>query len=301
MIYEIKERLRAVYENETEGQQPYVAGMSLEEWEGQKNQAFQGKIRSFEQITYCKVEEESEYLWGTFIIPVKNNMKEKRRFFYVIEKKGIIFIDNTGMVQSLLNKIAENKVWKKSCIESFLYTFLESLISHDFIYLQEMENRLAKIEDSVLNGGLDNFNHKMMAFRKELSIWHNYYLQLLEMSRKMRENESDFFKEDGLRLFELFSDHVISLQNSTQFLREYAIQIREVYQAQIDIKQNKIMEILTIVTTLFLPLTLITGWYGMNFEYMPELKWKYGYPAMILVSVIVVVVCMWWFKRKKFL
>lgn len=164
-----------------------------------------------------------------------------------------------------------------------------------------MENRLAKIEDSVLNGGLDNFNHKMMAFRKELSIWHNYYLQLLEMSRKMRENESDFFKEDGLRLFELFSDHVISLQNSTQFLREYAIQIREVYQAQIDIKQNKIMEILTIVTTLFLPLTLITGWYGMNFEYMPELKWKYGYPAMILVSVIVVVVCMWWFKRKKFL
>lgn len=110
MIYEIKERLRAVYENETEGQQPYVAVMSLEEWEGQKNQAFQGKIRSFEQITYCKVEEESEYLWGTFIIPVKNNMKEKRRFFYVIEKKGIIFIDNTGMVQSLLNKIAENKV-----------------------------------------------------------------------------------------------------------------------------------------------------------------------------------------------
>lgn len=301
MIYEIKESLKVSDENEIRGEVPYVKVSSLEAWEKQRNPELEGKIRNFEQITYCKLEEESECLWGTFIIPVKNNIKEKRRFFYIIEKKRISFIDDTGMVESLLNKIAENKTWKKSCIESFLYTFLESLISNDFIFLQEMENRLAKIEDSVLNGGLDNFNHKMMAIRKELSIWHNYYSQLFEMSRKMRENESEFFKEDGIRLFELFSDHVTSLQNSTQFLREYAIQIREVYQAQIDIKQNKIMEILTIVTTLFLPLTLITGWYGMNFEYMPELKWKYGYPAMILGSVIVVIVCMEWFKKKKFL
>ena len=62
----------------------------------------------------------------------------------------------------------------------------------------------------------------------------------------------------------------------------------------------RIMQILTIVTTIFLPLTLLVGWYGMNFAGMPELHWKYGYPAIILVSVAVVVLSLWVCKKKKF-
>ena len=83
-------------------------------------------------------------------------------------------------------------------------------------------------------------------------------------------------------------------------LREYGVQIQELFQAEIDIRQNRIMKILTIVTTLFLPLTLVTGWYGMNFTYMPELTWKYGYLAVTIMSVAVVLVCIWIMKKKKF-
>ena len=74
----------------------------------------------------------------------------------------------------------------------------------------------------------------------------------------------------------------------------------ELYQSKQDARQNKIMGILTIVTTFFLPLTLITGWYGMNFAYMPELKWRYGYPVVILVALVIAVVEFIYFKRKKF-
>ena len=83
-------------------------------------------------------------------------------------------------------------------------------------------------------------------------------------------------------------------------LREYGMQIRELFQAEIDIRQNRIMKILTIVTTIFLPLTLVAGWYGMNFVHMPALTWQYGYPAVIVVSVAVVLVCLWVMKKKKF-
>lgn len=85
-----------------------------------------------------------------------------------------------------------------------------------------------------------------------------------------------------------------------QTLREYGLQVRELFQAEIDIRQNRIMKILTIVTTIFLPLSLVAGWYGMNFVGMPALTWKYGYPVAIIVSVLIVLICLWIMKKKKF-
>ena len=74
----------------------------------------------------------------------------------------------------------------------------------------------------------------------------------------------------------------------------------ELFQAELDIRQNHIMKILTIVTTVFLPLSLVAGWYGMNFTGMPELSWDYGYPAVIVGSVVIVLLTLWIMKKKKF-
>ena len=79
------------------------------------------------------------------------------------------------------------------------------------------------------------------------------------------------------------------------------MQLRDLYKAHIDIKQNRIMTVLTVVTTVFMPLTLIVGWYGMNFKYMPELEWRFGYPIVIVISLIIVVGSLLFFKLKKWL
>lgn len=91
---------------------------------------------------------------------------------------------------------------------------------------------------------------------------------------------------------------VEQLQNHVHLLRENVLQIRELYQSIQDARQNKIMAVITIVTTIFLPLTLITGWYGMNFVYMPELQWRYGYFAVIMISLIIVIAEIIYFKKK---
>ena len=93
---------------------------------------------------------------------------------------------------------------------------------------------------------------------------------------------------------------MIRLREESQLLRESCTQVQSLFQAEIDIRQNRIMQILTIVTTIFLPLTLLVGWYGMNFAGMPELTWKYGYPVIVVVSIVIVGISLWVCKRKKF-
>jgi len=91
------------------------------------------------------------------------------------------------------------------------------------------------------------------------------------------------------------------LHDSSTSLSDYTMQLRDQYKAQLDIKQNRIMTILTVVTTIFMPLTLIVGWYGMNFRYMPELEWRWGYPVIIVVSLLIAIGCLLFFKKKKWL
>ena len=79
------------------------------------------------------------------------------------------------------------------------------------------------------------------------------------------------------------------------------MQVRDLYNSQLDVRQNRTVTLLTVVTTIFMPLTLIAGWYGMNFVYMPELKWRLGYPAVIVVSIAIVVFCLILFRKKKWL
>ena len=109
----------------------------------------------------------------------------------------------------------------------------------------------------------------------------------------------DFSSKKQLKYFGTLSNRADRLMGRTAHLLEYAQQVRDLYQAQVDAKQNSNMQFLTVLSTIFFPLTLITGWYGMNFENMPELK--NGYPGVIALSLIVIVVCILIFKKKKIL
>ena len=169
------------------------------------------------------------------------------------------------------------------------------------LLLEVIVERIEELEERVLAGELENFNAPMAELRKETMTWFRYYTQLDDVAFTLRENELGIFSEREQMLFRMFADRVIRLREESQLLREYCSQVQNLFQSEIDTKQNRIMQILTIVTTVFLPLSLLAGWYGMNFTGMPELRWKYGYPAVITVSVLIVAGLIWYFKRKKWL
>jgi magnesium transporter len=128
-----------------------------------------------------------------------------------------------------------------------------------------------------------------------------HYEQLIDFGQELEENENNFFKESNERYFRLFINKASRLQDKATSLRDYTVQIRDLQKTQLDVRQNRIMTILTVVTTIFMPLTLIVGWYGMNFRYMPELNWKLGYPIVIAVSLVIAVGGLIYFKKKRWL
>ena len=99
----------------------------------------------------------------------------------------------------------------------------------------------------------------------------------------------------------IFTSRAARLHDYTENIRENLIQLHELYQAQIDIRQNETMAVLTVVTTIFLPLSLLAGWYGMNFTNMPLLNWKYGYLAVILLAAVILGLELRYFWKKGYL
>lgn len=136
-------------------------------------------------------------------------------------------------------------------------------------------------------------------FRKEILNRNFRYQQFADMVDTLCENPFDIFTDSEKLSFERFGSKVDRLSQQTQLLREYLVQIREMYQQTIDVQHNKTMQVLTVVTTLFFPLTLIAGWYGMNFVNMPELKNPYSYFIVIGICLIIVAGEIIFFKKKK--
>ncbi|WP_312648343.1 magnesium transporter CorA family protein [Aminipila sp.] len=249
-------------------------------------------------IRFCKLESYADFLFGTLNIPRKREHNENTGFaFYILENK-LIFIDDTDLVKKSIEKIMYNKLRKGYTVERFLYDFLVSLIEDDVLYLAEIEKDITKMEELILAREVEDFNYKMLGLKKEISRLYRYYSQLTDLGEGLFDNEMDFFGKDDIATFRIFTDRVARLQSETQVLREYAMQVQEVYQSEIGIRQNDVMKVLTMVTTIFLPLTLIAGWYGMNFTHMPELNWVYGYPMVITLSIVIVFICLWIFKKK---
>lgn len=179
-----------------------------------------------------------------------------------------------------------------------LYSFFSELIKGDINRLEEFEEAITATEDELLTSSKKGCAAEIIAYRRELLRFKKYYEQLNQIFEEFIENEIGLIPKEDLRYFRILDSKLDRLFSHVLNLRDYVTQVREAYQAQIDIEQNSLMKVFTVVTAIFLPLTLIVGWYGMNLQ-MPEFSWKFGYLLVICVSIVVVVFCLVFFKRKK--
>ena len=305
MYYLIEETLKKVSREDLKGtDKQFVAVLSSEEWKNNKDSFEMGMDiePDLSEIFLTKAEVNYDSLTGTFSIPDRKcPSDDDLKFAFVLDEKGIVFIDDTGAASAIVNGVIRTKKWKLPSLERFLYDFLDQIVKDDLRLMEKYESELDSMEQAIIDGDENLPSGRLNDIRNDIRYLRIHYEQLMDLAAEFEENENGFFKYENLRFFRLFINRAERLHEASMSLRDYTMQLRDLYKAHLDIKQNRIMTVLTVVTTIFMPLTLIAGWYGMNFHFMPELNWKWSYPVVIILSIAIAVGSLLFFKKKKWL
>ena len=258
---------------------------------------YEGEI-VLKKICLCKLEAPENYLTGSFCIPPFLDVQGARYcILFFITRDKIVLVDDEGFSERMTERIRQRKGSENMTKEMFLFHFMAEFLNRDQEQLALFEKRLMELEEAVQRDRAENFQSGIMKLRRELLILRGYYDEIMDVGKALEENENRYFAKKQLKYFGTISDRAERLMNKTFHLLEYAGQVNDAYQSKVDARQNSNMQFLTVISTVFFPLTLITGWYGMNFQNMPELE--NGYHGVIILSVIVVIACIIIFKIKK--
>ena len=278
-----------------------ISVMTLEEFSTEKTVPHKANyIRNLQHRSACKLEAFSDCTQGIIRIPKRSSGKlpEIQIGFY-LDSERLLLIEDTGFLLPFLKSL-ERAPLGPCTLTALVLALLESLIEEDSLELEQLEDQMAVMEEGLLNRIPDAFHATVIAYRRELSSLRAFYEQMMNLGEQMQTTCHEL-DERELSSWKLFVSRCDRLHSHVEMLKEYLLQIRELYQSQIELQQNKVMTFLTVVTTIFMPLTLIAGWFGMNFPDMLMFRWKYGYLFVILLSITLVVAEYFYFRCSKML
>lgn len=249
------------------------------------------------KIGFCRLENQQDCVVGTLCIPkLLDVLGSRYRMYFFVNRSNVVIVDDDDFSIRLIRRIQRKRTHQGETKERFLYNYISEFISRDLEMLVAYERRLLRLEEDVSQEKISDFQTKLIPVRRELLNLRSYYDEIMDLSRELEENENGFFLKKHLKYFGTLTDRADRLMSRTGHLLEYAQQVKDAYQAQVDARQNSNMQFLTVISTIFFPLTLITGWFGMNFRDMPGLD--NGYPLIVALSIVVIIICLIIFKRK---
>lgn len=309
MIYQIDRQKRKVSIDEIQEEHMYIGMMTLDELKKYYHllHISKGSINRCEEtssVSQNVIIPHRQYYFGLMnLINARDVFVKKDSLSFFIFKNiflVVILDDEDSHIEDIFQKSSDYVLERGVSITSLVYYFFSELLSKDYQYIEELQEEIEELEDHDVDEESLQFTNRLRKLSKELLLLRNYYDHLTSITEELQMNHHHIFEQDDMRYFEILTRRIERLSDSTQMLRELLNQANEAHQSRLDYKLNKTMQFFTVVTTIFLPLTLIAGWYGMNFKNMPELNYQYSYYIIIGVSSFVVIGLVIWFKKKKF-
>lgn len=212
------------------------------------------------------------------------------------EKKGDIF-------DSIRNQIRNNKGKLRKTGPDFLaYSILDRTVDHYFIILEQLGERIEFMEEELVRSPTPKTLHQIHRMKRDMvmlrkSVWPMREL-VSGLEREGRGSSKLIKKGTAIYLRDLY-DHTIQVIDTIETYRDIVSGMLDIYLSSISYRLNEVMKVLTIIGTIFIPLTFVTGLYGMNFQFMPELSHPLGYPAVLIIMLILGILMLIFFKRKK--
>lgn len=254
-----------------------------------------------------KLENYGDYLFIVLrIIDLDPNAKEvvSEQFSMVLGKDFVISFQEkaTGIFAPLVERLRTGKTrMRKMGADYLAYSLMDTIVDHYFVVLEQVGEIIENIEDEVMAEPtketlqeINKLKRNMLMVRK--SVW-----PLREVINNFQHEEEPLVSRATVVFVRDVYDHTIQVIETIESYRETIAGMLDIYLSSLSNRMNEIMKVLTIMATIFIPLTFIAGVYGMNFEYMPELKWRWGYFFIWGVMLAVAVAMLAYFNRRKWL
>ena len=190
---------------------------------------------------------------------------------------------------------------RKMASDYLTYAILDAVVDNYFIILEKLGDKIEYMEEELVSEPTEKTLKQIHAIKREMVFLRRSVWPLREMTSSLERSESKLIKEStGIYLRDVY-DHTIQVIDTVETFRDMVSGMLDIYLSSLSNKMNSVMKVLTIIATIFIPLTFVAGVYGMNFKYMPELEWKWGYFIVLIIMAVVAAVMLIYFKRKKWL
>ncbi len=211
------------------------------------------------------------------------------------EHEDDIFEDIRSRIKNINARIRHRKS------DYLAYAIVDYLVDNYFMAMDNMAKSIESLEEAISLTPEDVNKEEIFKLRKELQKLRKSISPLREALSNFKRSELILLQDATIAYIRDVADHTIQLMDSIDNNREILSGLQDLYISEISLKMNQIMQFLTIITAVFVPISFLAGLYGMNFSYMPELQFKYGYYALLTVMLLVILFLIWNFKRKKWL
>lgn len=237
------------------------------------------------------------------ILLAHDRLKNEQISFFLFEDTLITFQEAAGDVFDPVRKRLEKSSgrFRTYRADYLFYALLDSIVDHIFPILEAYGNAMEEMELEILENPSPSSQHKLFSMKRDLSLQRRALWPIRELVDQLYRDESGAIHPDLKTYFRDIQDHIMQLIDLLETYRDTASGLTDLYQTSIGNKMNEIMKVLTIMATFFIPITFFAGVYGMNFQHIPELGWRYSYPVFWLGCLMICIGLAIFFRRKGWL
>ncbi|WP_417290133.1 magnesium/cobalt transporter CorA [Corallibacter sp.] len=224
--------------------------------------------------------------------------------FVLCENSVLSFQEAEGDVfENVRERIREGKGRiRTSGSDYLLYALIDAIVDHYYIVGETLGNKIEDLEDILFSGQVDeSISHQVLRLKKELLKVRRAIFPLREIINRIEKSEHNLIHKKNIQFYRDVYDHIIQLSDSIDIYREMIWSLMDMYMTTISNRMNEVMKVLTIIATIFIPLTFIAGIYGMNFDHMPELHFKNAYYIVWGIMILIFLGMLYYFRKKKWL
>jgi len=190
---------------------------------------------------------------------------------------------------------------RKAGVDYLAYALLDSVIDHYFLILEQLGDELEALEEELTTSPTADTLQTIHTLKRELLYLRKSVWPLREIFSELQRGDIGLFQPTTLIYLRDVYEHTIQIIDGLETFRDVVASMLDIYLSSVSLKMNETMRVLTVIATLFIPLTFITSLYGMNFHSMPELQWRWGYPLIWIVMLLTGMVMLIYFKRRNWL